>query len=1282
MGPVVPLPPSRPEVEVSDETEDTANDGERPARDGIIEPGLRPATGPAVPEAGGGPGKPITAGVFRPLRRGAGTSRGIGFRAPGLPALPEAIEITLALRPLLRRVPVRGMQVLDEEETVKRIVEERICFPVFAQGRSRWAELALVVDGSPSMDVWEPTIAELRRLLEWHGAFRDVRIWRLDTTSSTRKPNMWSGSRFGARGEERSAAELQDPGGRRLILLVSDCVAPGWRGGRLAEVLRDWGRRGPLALLQALPPRMWPQGPLGLPALKLSSTRPGVPNSQLRVETLRRESGADRQEMPIPVLSLDPASISRWARVVAGQGGAWVHGVRLSRFRPPPPETLFDSEEEASGTREPPARELAVYLTTVDLTLPVMRLVQQLMLPNSLHMHLAEVLLSGLLRRTTPDDKLSDPDDVEYEFADPEIPEILLEGRTGQEVKEFTARVIAETSRFLASQGGRPTGFDAALRDVGGTGPLTLPLGSRPFAMFAAPALRRYGGEYAALAERLERGWETAPELDLAPLALLRGHAAPVGCFAWSPNGELLASPSLDGTIRIWTVRGEEHRVLEGHAAGVNQVSWSPDGQRLASCSSDGTVRLWDTRTWSEVRRLDEAKSDVISVDWSSDGAWIASGTAEGRLSVWPVKPGRASVAQLRDRIQQVTWSGDWIAVAIAASEAVVWDARRWRAAARFPKRAGASRSVAWSWNGELLLHGKEDGEIMIWRVGRIVSADAPDARLDAGPVRTLAGHESSVVGLSLDRSEQLLASKSLDGTVRLWRTDQWRCVAVLPEPSSGGNVAFHPRLRRLAIPGEDGSSLRLWDVRFRPRGGEAKPDARRPRILMLMWEIPPLVAAGVWTACYHLVRNLRERGADVTVVAPWNRRSILPSPFGREVRVVPLGITPPSYSVSTYGTPGPRWSPLSVGAAWSSYGGAPAASRGQTTAARPRSWSSYGGAPAAWSSYGGAPAAWSSHGGGPYGSGGLSLSGSILFRLIRKFQQRLQVYVREHPTDLIHAHDWVTFDAARTAATQIDVPWVAHFHSVEADRRPERGDPLIERIEQGAVNTATRVVAPSRFTKTQLITKYNAVEDRIDVIPNVLSQEAAPASEAGRFDTKRVIFLGRLAYQKGIDRFCDLADTVRVFEPEARFEVFGDGAMHALLRDHSVTWRGLVGWDERGRAFRDASVVVVPSRAEPFGMVILEAMNHRVPVVYPAESGAAEILRSGLQVRPDDLSGMADHVVRLLRSHTDWDSVVHSQCSEIEGYVGRAYESRLITLWEEAIAGLEAALRNFDQAT
>jgi glycosyltransferase involved in cell wall biosynthesis len=479
------------------------------------------------------------------------------------------------------------------------------------------------------------------------------------------------------------------------------------------------------------------------------------------------------------------------------------------------------------------------------------------------------------------------------------------------------------------------------------------------------------------------------------------------------------------------------------------------------------------------------------------------------------------------------------------------------------------------------------------------------------------------------------------------------------------------------------------WEQSRNWRGAEFDPDLRAklvqrfgpapsgPRILMLMWEIPPFVAGGTWTACYHFVRNLLRRGADLTIVVPWSDASILTAPFGSEVKVAPMGIRLPQHLVSPYMPPGaagfrpaspygpPTWSPY-AGPSQSPYGAA--------------SWSSY--APPAWSPYswlsassgaGSAGPAWSPYGGSfdPYSNygqarprqgAGASMEGSILLRLIDEFRDRFLRYLANESPDLIHAHDWVTFEAAREGARSKHIPWVAHVHSIEIERRPEGPDPLVERMEQSSLTAATAIVAPSKITQRAICERYEIAPDMIQVVPNALSPEQVDADEKGRFGSGRVVFLGRLSHQKGLDRFLDVARRLRQRIGDAEFHVYGGG--YYPVPPGPATFHGALSWEQRSEAFRDASVLIAPSRAEPFGMVILEAMLHGVPVIYPRDSGAAEVLAAGVQANAEDVASMADDAQKLLTDLFYWENVVEAQTAEMAQYPSRGFEQALIDLW------------------
>jgi glycosyltransferase involved in cell wall biosynthesis len=442
------------------------------------------------------------------------------------------------------------------------------------------------------------------------------------------------------------------------------------------------------------------------------------------------------------------------------------------------------------------------------------------------------------------------------------------------------------------------------------------------------------------------------------------------------------------------------------------------------------------------------------------------------------------------------------------------------------------------------------------------------------------------------------------------------------------------------------------------------------PRILMLMWEIPPFVAGGTWTACYHFVRKLVRAGADLTIVVPWNEASILTSPFGSEVKIVPMGIRLPQQFLSPYGASGsspygaPAWSPYGV-PAWSPYGAS--------------SWSPYG-PPArspysrypTESPYGSAFGAYSNYGQAQTGRGApSSMQGSILLRLIDEFRERFGRYVENQSPDLIHAHDWVTFEAASKGASRADagrrrVPWIAHVHSIEMERRPEGPDPLVERMERTALTSATAIVTPSRITKRHVCSRYGIRPEAIHIVPNVLSPETIDTHQTGLFESGRVVFLGRTSHQKGLDRFLDLARAVSQRRSQAQFHVYGSG--YFPTGGGPVSFHGPLSWERRGEAFRDAAILVVPSRAEPFGMVILEGMLHRVPVIYPQDSGAAEVLNCGVKFEQDDFMAVVDVAEKLLGDLFFWENVVERQLEEIGHYQDRGFEQTLTDLWQTAI--------------
>ena len=400
------------------------------------------------------------------------------FRSPSAPALPGTLGLERALRPLMRKVPSRTETRLNEEATAERSAEERLLLPILEPVAECWLEAAILVDESRSMGIWRQTIGELREILERHGAFRRVQTWGLVSPSDSKQEiALYAGSPL-APGAKRSTSsrtrhpnELIEPTRRRLLLVVSDCVDPAWYDGRMARLLDPWTASCPVALVQMLPRRMWDGTALRLaPSVFLRAPQAGVPNQRLFRTFPETDPEASLSKGPLlPLVTLEADSLSSWARMVAGRGDAWTSGVVLpvppivstqviveekleSELYPTPQERLQDFQAETS----PLAQQLALHFAAVPLTLPIMRVVQRAMLPESLQVHLAEVFLGDILRRTTPYMEGEDPEHVVYDFHSG-VRELLLDAlptpnnyRVLQEVSTYVSRELGQTSGFAA----------------------------------------------------------------------------------------------------------------------------------------------------------------------------------------------------------------------------------------------------------------------------------------------------------------------------------------------------------------------------------------------------------------------------------------------------------------------------------------------------------------------------------------------------------------------------------------------------------------------------------------------------------------------------------------------------------------------------------------------------------------------------------------------------------------------------------------------------------------
>ncbi|MGI0488850.1 SAV_2336 N-terminal domain-related protein, partial [Pantanalinema rosaneae CENA516] len=211
-----------------------------------------------------------------------GLGAGIPLQVPAAKALRSQLDLARALRPLMRKIPSPTQCFLDEEATVVQIAEQDVWSPVLVRAPERWFDLAIVVEDSPSLKLWEDTIIELQTLVEQQGAFRQIRTWGLqgDKNGPIRVVPNWQPTATVL--SSRPPSSLLDPTGRRLIWLVSDCTSELWDYPALYKTLEQWGKHSPLAIVQLFPERLWDRTALGLgKPMYLYAATPGATQAML-----------------------------------------------------------------------------------------------------------------------------------------------------------------------------------------------------------------------------------------------------------------------------------------------------------------------------------------------------------------------------------------------------------------------------------------------------------------------------------------------------------------------------------------------------------------------------------------------------------------------------------------------------------------------------------------------------------------------------------------------------------------------------------------------------------------------------------------------------------------------------------------------------------------------------------------------------------------------------------------------------------------------------------------
>jgi glycosyltransferase involved in cell wall biosynthesis len=365
-------------------------------------------------------------------------------------------------------------------------------------------------------------------------------------------------------------------------------------------------------------------------------------------------------------------------------------------------------------------------------------------------------------------------------------------------------------------------------------------------------------------------------------------------------------------------------------------------------------------------------------------------------------------------------------------------------------------------------------------------------------------------------------------------------------------------------------------------------------RILILGWELPPHNSGGLGVACYQLAKHLAVEGVEIDFVVPY-KADHSEITFMRVHAATPH--TPRELQIATAGA------------------------YGSNRYFDQEADSDFGGA-------------------------------SGLRWQQRRYTEFVKQLVKREHYDVIHAHDWLTYEAGMEARKITQRPLIAHVHATEFDRAGgESGNPLVHEIEYAGLLMADRIMAVSQATKNILVQRYDIPADKIEVVHNsidtsefsdlVANQTYQYLNHMKRKGYTVVVSVGRLTIQKGLKFLLEAVALAVRQNPKILLVIAGSGELYAELIEQAaelgigenVMFTGFV----RGVAWRDvyavADMFVMPSISEPFGLVALEAAGYGSAVLVSKQSGVAEVLHHVLRFDFWDTHLLASQIAALSES-------------------------------------------------
>jgi COMPASS component SWD3 len=302
--------------------------------------------------------------------------------------------------------------------------------------------------------------------------------------------------------------------------------------------------------------------------------------------------------------------------------------------------------------------------------------------------------------------------------------------------------------------------------------------------------IRIYDIEKLLKSEREQLQSQTSSEYSKWTLV---GHKAGVSDVTWTNDSKYLASCSDDYTIKIWNIetvclmncftmfyihrllmviillQGECLKTLRGHDHFVFCCNYNLQGNMIASGCFDETVRLWDSRTGKCLQTLPAHSDPVTSVCFNRNGSLIVTSSYDGLCRLWDTSTGQCLKTLIENEMNNPPVSfvkfspnSNYLLVSTMDSVIRLWNYQNGKVLKTYTGHKNERFCIMCTFSvtsGNWVVSGSEDGSIFLW-----------DLQKKNIVQKIENAHSQVVLCVDCHPTENLIASCSLDGKVKLWR--------------------------------------------------------------------------------------------------------------------------------------------------------------------------------------------------------------------------------------------------------------------------------------------------------------------------------------------------------------------------------------------------------------------------------------------------------------------------------------------------------------------------------